>query len=305
MQVSREVRKRLAQVVGNLICSCIENARSVPYLLDQEEVVNILVGNPALFEKLVREEQSNRVEFSKNTLTARLDATKELDRFEALDTLDMSFTGSLESDADLAPILEQINQLCRAFAAYISNTVTVFEREFELFMEKYRQSLLRTGAADRAIDFSPEEMADLEARSAGYLASGQYVQAFLFGRLVSAEAITGRLIRLPSPGYSFTENLIHDASRDPNLFPALVRFILRASYVSQGSWDDLFGVLLRLVDRQPGDFNRTMFVDLIERDAIFTCNLLRESFTKLRRWPPVKRREAIETRLEDYRQIHG
>ncbi|MBM3790516.1 MAG: hypothetical protein FJW35_09230, partial [Acidobacteria bacterium] len=145
MQVSQEIKDKLSVVLGNLIVRCIEDARTVPYVLDQDEAVDILVRTPHLFMKLVREEHSGRAELAREKLTARLDAISELGQFEALDAYDMSFYGPMESDADLSPVMNRIIHLTRTFVVYVSNTVTVFEKEFDSFVHKLRQSLQLAG----------------------------------------------------------------------------------------------------------------------------------------------------------------
>ncbi|HYK91039.1 MAG TPA: hypothetical protein VE398_19865 [Acidobacteriota bacterium] len=297
MQASQELREKLVLVIGNLICRCIEEARKVPYILDQEEVVRILVENPRLFEKLVRDEQLESTEFSKEKLTARLDTLRELGQFEALDTWDMSFSGRIESNADLAPILKQVNQLSRTFAVYVSNTLAIFEREFELFMEKFHQSLQRAGVTARSMELTTKDLSGLARRAEPYLTSGQFLQAFSFDRLLNSQVITKDAIIVPSPGYSFKRDLMQGALKDVKPFSPLVKFILRVSYISQGTWNELFDVLVNLVDTQPGRFSRAELIDLIQQDIIFTCNLLCEPLANIKDWSPAKRSAAIEKKL--------
>ncbi len=42
MQASVEIRKKLALLIGNLLCRCIREARFIPHVLTQEEVIDIL-----------------------------------------------------------------------------------------------------------------------------------------------------------------------------------------------------------------------------------------------------------------------
>jgi len=298
MQVSQEIKDKLSVVLGNLIVRCIEDARTVPYVLDQDEAVDILVRTPHLFMKLVREEHSGRAELAREKLTARLDAISELGQFEALDAYDMSFYGPMESDADLSPVMNRIIHLTRTFVVYVSNTVTVFEKEFDSFVHKLRQSLQLAGMTPKAVEFAPSDMAGLEMRAEDYVTSGRFLQAFLFGRLLGSEAITRQVIDLPFSNYSFNENLIRIAARDPARLRDLVRFVLRACYVSQGSWEDLFAVLARLARQEPDLCDPDMLVETIERDAVFSCNFLREPFTALKQRSPEDRRTALREAME-------
>jgi hypothetical protein len=297
VHVSQAVRDRLVLVIGNLICRSIDEARKVPYILDQEEAVQILVNNPDLFARLVRDEHLDRTEYSSEKLTAKLDTLKELGQFEVLDTCDMSFTGAMTSDADLSPILEHINRLTRTFMVYVGNTITILEKEFELFLGKFRHSLQRMNTNFREIRLTQEDMAQLRRRPESYLAAGHFLQAFAFVRLLNSDVVTKEaLIILPS-GSSFSEDLIASARKNPELYNNLVKFILRVSYVSQGSWHELFDTLVDLVNRQPELYNRESLLNLIEQDGIFTCNLLRESFGNLRSFTPAERRRTIASCL--------
>jgi len=301
MEASREVRKKLAVVIGNLICRCIEEARYVPYILGQDEVIEMIVRNPEAFQKLVQEEQCDRTEYSTGTLTAKLDALAELGQFESFDGFDMSFCSRNESEANLAPAIEKINHLTRTFNVYVGNTVTLFEKEFEAFTEKFREQLSRAGMDLRVIGFTTEDMADLEKTALSYQDSGQMLQAFMFERLLSCHVITKQFVSLPE-GYSLGERLIENAVRSPALFPATVKFIMRVSYVSQGGWEDLFTLLVRIVDFEADESCRSRLIDLLEQDAMFSCNLLCAGFADLKRRTPLERRAAIDRSLQAWKQ---
>lgn len=301
MQPSQDVRQKLVTVIGNLICRCIEDACKIPYILGQDQVVEMLVGNPAFFAELVRDEHRDRTEFSSDRLTAKLDAVAELGQLEALNAFDLSFSGRIATDADLDPILNLINQLTRIFTVYTGNTVTIFEKEFQLFMEKLRQSLLQSGMVLKATDLTDDDMAGLEKKAEGYLYAGQFLQAFLFNRLLHADVITRELVRLPSPARTLTRQFLRSALEDASLRPSLVTFILRICYVSQGAWQDLFDMLVLLADREPELCPDSLLIDKIEQDGVFCCNLLCESFANLTKWPTAERRAAIENRIEDWK----
>jgi hypothetical protein len=303
MQPTPEVRQKLVTVIGNLICRCIEEACKIPYILEQEQVVEMIVDNPTFFAELVRDEHQDRTGFANDRLTAKIDAAAELGQFDALDAFDMSFSGLIATDADLEPVLELVNQLTRIFPVYTGNTVTIFEKEFQLFMEKLRQSLARSGMALKAVDLTAEDMAELERKAEGYLVAGRFLQAFLFDRLLHAEVITKELVRLPCPVYTLTRQFLRSALGDEEMRQPLVKFILRACYVSQGGWQDLFDMLVELSQCEPHLCPRALLTDKIQQDVVFCCNLLCESFANLRKWTAAERCAAIEKRIGDWKKI--
>ncbi len=290
-------------VIGGLICRCIEEARKVPYILEQEQVVKILVDNPAFFAELILDEFRDRTEIACDRLTAQMDAVADLGQFDALDAFDLSFSGPLITDDDLEPVLQLINRLTRAFDVYTGNAVTIFEREFQLFMEKLRQSLAQSGMALQSADLMAEDVDRLEKKAEGYLSAGRFLQAFLFDRLLHAEVITKELVSLPCPPYTLSRQLLKTALRDAGLREHLVGFVLRASYVSQGSWQDLLDMLVELSEREPGLCPKARLVDRMHMDGIFCCNLLCESFANLRSWPAAQRLAAIEERVAGWTKI--
>ncbi len=297
MDASQEVREKLVLVLGNLLCRCIEEARKVPYILDPDDAVQILIENPQHFERLVLDEQLDRTEFSSENLTARLDTFEELEQFKSLDAWDMSFSGRLEAAADLSPIVDRVNQLSRTFSVYVSNMITIFEREFALFVEKFRRSLRLTGMPIRAIELTSDDMAGLATRAKSYLFAGQFVQAFSFDRLLNCHVIDKDALIVPYPGYSVSQELMRSTLKVAGLFRPLVKFILRLTYISQNTWHELFEMLLRLVDAQCDLQTRNALVELIQEDIIFACNLLHEPFADVQHWTPDQRRAAIEAKL--------
>ncbi len=285
-------------VIGNMICRCIEDARRIPYILTQEQVIEILVENPMHFAELVRDEHYDGTMFSDERLTAKLDATAELGQLEALDGFDLSFAGRIAEGADLDAVLNLVNQLTRTFTVYTGNAITIFEKEFQLFMEKLRQSLLQSGMVLKTTDLTDEDIAGLESKAGTYLHAGQFLQAFLFDHMLHAQVITRELVILPPSARTFTLQFMRSALRDTSLRPSLLRFILRVCYVSQGAWTELFDKLVQLADAEPDLCPKIMLVDKIEQDGIFCCNLLCESFETLIQWSPAERRTAIENRIE-------
>ncbi len=290
-------------VIGDLICRCIEEARNIPYILEQEQVVKILVDNPAFFAELVREEHRDRTDFANDRLTAKIDAVVELGQFEALDAFDLSFSGPIASDADLDPVLNLINQLTRTFTVYTGNTITIFEKQFQVFMEKLRQSLAKSGMDLKAVDLTADDMTGLKKKAEPYLATGRFLQAFMFERLLHAEVITKELVRLPGPGYALTLQCLGEALANQKLRQPLVTFILRACYVSQGCWQDLFDMLVELSKREPALCPGDLLMERINQDLVFCCNLLCETLANLRKRPPADRRAAIEERIGGWGRI--
>jgi hypothetical protein len=281
----------MAVMFGNLICRCIHDARMIPYILNQEEVIKLLVDDPSRFQELVQQEHFAQTEYSKKDLTLKLDVLEELGRFESLDAVKMPFWTGME--ADLGPILDLTNQLTRTFAVYIGNASTLFDKSFEEFMDKFRQSLRQAGQTIQAIDFNIEDVAILEESAEAYLYKGEFLQAFTFDRLLSSQVMIKQVVNIPIPGLLLRENLIRRALKDANLSASLIQFILRASYISHGAWGDLFPILVALIHKEPALCQSERLIDFIERDVVFSCNLLCKSYAELSRWPSAQRRAAI------------
>jgi hypothetical protein len=297
MDASVEIRKKLATLIGHLISRCINEARMIPAVLHREEVINMLVDDPELFAKLVREEHADKTELSKQDLTIKLDAVAELAKLDTLEAFDKPFWDGPE--VDLQPILERTNQLTRTFAVYLGNAATLFDREVEIFMNKFRQSLQQAGMTMRTVDFSLEDMATFEDVTATYFDSGESLQAFTFEKLLSSQIMMKQVVTLPH-GYSLREQLIRRALRDPKLLPSIIRFVIRISYISQGSWDDMVPILLRIMQEERIKGATAKLVAAIEQDIVFSCNLLCRSYEELRQFTTDQRRRAIEGSLDYY-----
>ncbi len=299
MQGSAEIREKLATLIGHLISRCIQDARMIPAVLHRDEVINILVDDPALFQKLVQEEQAEKRELSKQDLTIKLDAVKELGNLDKIEALEQSFWDAPK--VDLAPIMDAANQLTRTFSVYLGNASTLFDRSFEEFMDKFRRSLNQAGLTLRTFDFTADDVKVLETHAMSYIRAGEFLQAFIFDRLLSSQIMIKQLVNLPAEGFSLRENLIRRALQDPNLYPELTKFIIRISYISQGSWDDLFPVLARIVIQGPALCSLKDLVGFIERDVFFSCNLLCRSYEEIRLLPGDQRRRSIESSLGKYK----
>jgi len=298
MQVSVEIRQKLATLIGRLICRCIDEARMIPTVLQREEIINILVDDPALFEKLVRDEHAGHSELSKEDLTVKLDAIAELQKVDELTAFEEKHWNGAE--IDLKPILDLVNQLTRTFAVYIGNAATLFDKSFEEFMSKFRQSLQRAGMTLHAVDFSMDDATIFENTAAAYLDDSEFLRAFVFDKLLSSQIMMKQVVNLPPAGFALRENLLRRALKDPKLFSGAIKFVLRVSYLSQGSWDDMVPILIRLVREEAGIGGFAQLIDHVERDIVFSCNLLCNSYAEIRQWPASRRRQAIESGLENY-----
>ena len=282
MQTAAEIRKKLSTVIGQILSRCIDDARMVPTVLNREEMIQVLMDDPSLFQKLVQEEHAGESELSKDDLTVRLDAIAELGKLDRLEAFEESFWDGPE--ADLTPIMDLTNQLTRTFAVYMGNAATLFDKAFEEFM-----------------DFTLDDVAILEEKATSHLSEGDFLRAFTFERLLRSQIMMKQLVSLPTTGFSLHENLIRKAMDDTQLFPELAKFVIRVSYISQGSWDDLFPVLARLVFRKADESSLEQLVRFIEQDVFFSCNLLCSSYAEIRQLPAAQRRLAIERGIEKYR----
>ena len=213
MQASAEIRKKLAMLIGSLISRCIQEARMIPHVLNRDEVIDILVADPALYEKLVRDEHTGKTELSKEDLTVKVDVARELEKLDKIEAFDRSFWDG--PDVDLSPILDRTNQLTRTFAVYLGNASTLFDREFEDFMNKFRQSLQRSGMALKTVDFTLDDVAVLETNAVSYVSAGEFLQAFTFDRLLGSQIMIKQVVNLPGEGFALRENLIRHALQDP------------------------------------------------------------------------------------------
>jgi hypothetical protein len=299
MQAADEIRKKLATLIGQIIFRCIGDARMIPTVLNRDEVVNLLIDDPAMFQKLVQDEHASKSELSKEDLTINIDAVAELGKLDKLKALEESFWDGPE--VDLTPIMDLTNQLTRTFAVFVGNAATLFDKAFEEFMDKFRQSLQKAGMSLKTFDFTLDDVVILEENAKSQLISGDFLQAFTFERLLRSQIMMKQLVNLPATGYSLRENLIRSSLDNPQLFAELTRFVIRVSYISQGSWDDLFAGLARIVYRMPDESRQEQLIHFIEQDVFFSCNLLCSSYVEIRQLTAAQRRLAIERGLQKYR----
>jgi hypothetical protein len=106
------------------------------------------------------------------------------------------------------------------------------------------------------------------------------------------------IVQFPSRDYSLAHRLIQNAPKDVVFFTELIKFILRACYISQDLWFHLFVHLVELADEDPKKFRRSLLVHWIEQDSVFCCNFLQETYDGLRWWTSNQRKDAIENMLE-------
>ncbi len=270
----------------------------IPTVLNRDEVINMLIDDPALFQKLVQDEHAGKSALSKEDLTYNVDAAAELAKLDKLEAFEESFWEGPE--VDLTPIMDLTNQLTRTFAVFVGNAATLFDKQFEEFMDKFRQSLQSAGMSLKAFDFTPDDVAILEDNATSHLSEGDFLQAFTFERLLRSQVMMKQLVTLPKTGFSLRASLIRTALNDENLFPKLTKFVIRISYISQGSWEDLFADFAALVSRQSDKSRLEQLIQFVEQDVFFSCNLLCNSYAEIRRLTTVQRRLAIERSLQKY-----
>jgi len=299
MQTTDEIRKKLATLIGQIISRCISDARMIPTVLNRDEIIDILVDDPALFQKLVQDEHIGKSELSKQDLTINLDAVEELSKLDKLEAFEASFWEGPE--VDLNPIMDLTNQLTRTFAVFVGNAATLFDKQFEEFMDKFRQSLQSAGMSLKAFDFTLDDVEILEENATSYLSAGDFLQAFTFERLLRSQVMMKQLVTLPKTGFSLRGSLIRTAMNDQDLFPKLAKFVIRASYISQGSWEDLFADFAALVSGKSDKSRLERLIQFVEQDVFFSCNLLCNSYAEIRRLTTAQRRLAIESGLQKYK----
>jgi hypothetical protein len=294
--LSQTARKKLALVIGRLICRSIEAARNIPYVLERDEVIDILVRDPDRFTSLINQEQAGKTQFSTETLTDQLDAAGGLGQLEVLDRYDMSFGTANSTEEDLKPAVDEIHQLTRLFAVYLGNTITLFEKEFDTFVGKLNSSLHGVDQPLEHVSLNARDMIEIQQFAENYLNSGKYLQAFLVDRLLSTHVVSRKLISIPE-GYSIATKLIGQIWEKGNAAQPFLKFLLRATYVSQGGWEDYFSAVVQFAAlRIPW---RSDLIGAIERDAIFCCNFLCDSFGNLKRLSSTELHSTIESALRD------
>ncbi|MDR1727119.1 MAG: hypothetical protein LBT74_04210 [Acidobacteriota bacterium] len=296
MDTSAQIRRKLATLIGRLLDRCLDEARMIPTVLHRDEAIDILVNDPARFARLVQEEDAGKTELSRVDLTVKFDAGVDLGK------LNRAVSPPLWGDheADLGPILDDANHWVRTFSVYFGNAVTLFDKEFGKFIAKFRNSLEQSGMSLQVVDFTTEDAEVLENAASAHFAAGEFLYAFAFERLLGSQIMIRQVVNLP-PGFSLRERLMRNALRDAEFAPALMRFVLRISHVSQGTWGDLVPPLVRLAGETSGEKGMEALVDAAERDVVFSCNLLERPYEDIRRLPHDERRRLLRARLDALR----
>jgi len=294
MDTSAQIRRKLATLIGRLLDRCLDEARMIPTVLHRDEAIDILVKDPMRFAELVREEADSKIELSRIDLTVKHDAAAEIGELNRGEAPPQPLWDGPE--ADLAPVLGKANRWARTFSVYFGNAVTLFDREFGLFIAKFRDSLEQSGMSLRTVDFTPEDAEVFVEAALARVAAGEFLQAFAFERLLGSQIMVRQVVNLPA-GFSLRERLMRRALREAAA-PALTRFVMRISHVSQGAWSDMVPLLARLAAEESGESGMEALVDAAEQDAAFSCNLLERSYGEIRALPSAERRRAMRARLQ-------
>jgi hypothetical protein len=181
--------------------------------------------------------------------------------------------------------------------AYISNIITTFEKSYEQFLDRYRQSMQGMSQKVDVVQITWDDLGGVRQAAESMLAGGEFIQSFSLGRLLDPEVIASDLIHFPSADDSLARLLLVNAPQDVDKFRRLAKFILRASYISHNHWQDIFQVLAELAEQDPQRYHREDLISLIEQDSVFCCNLLHMTYESLFSWTPEDRRLAIEQAL--------
>jgi hypothetical protein len=293
MENSQSVKEKLVLVLLNLACRAIDEAKRVPYQIEQDNIVDILINEPALYQQMILEGDLDGRGIPQGKLLVKLNILGQIEEFVSLDRFDMSFGDSSELQINHGPIFAQINLLTKLFMAYHRNMVTTFEKEHNQFLSRYRKTIEDNGQIVEFVEIKPEELTAVKDMAEGHLGNGRYIEAFSLGKLFDPELIKKGPLRFAATGPSILEGIIRRAPVNKPGFIGLVKFALRACYLSHNEWNEVFDCLSALAEEEPNRYSRDLMVDLIDSDFVFACNLLHRPFDELRAWPVSQRREAI------------
>ena len=297
MRSSGTVKDKLVRVVLNLARRSIDEARKVPYVVEQDNVVDLFINHPDLYQRLVAEGQLEGDGVPLGKMLVKLDILAEIEEFRSLDRYLVGINGSNHLESDLESLSSQVNSLTKLFLAFHGNMVAIFEREYDHFLERVQKSLDENDGKLQPLMLDQSDFEEVRRTAETYLVEQRFIEAFSLGKLFHPEIIKNLLFRFPQPEHSLIEDLIRESTRDEPTYYSLVKFILRASYLSHNLWSDLFSALLKLVDQDPGMYRRPMVLDILEQDLVFCCNLLHSSYDQLRTLSPEQRRTAVEASL--------
>jgi len=302
MSEQDRIKEKLILVLINLISRAIEDARKVPYVMEQDNLVDILINNPDIYQQMVLEGQIEGDGMPTGKVVVKLDILSQMQEFELLDQYDMTLASMAGHQESSSPVFNQINLLSKMFMAYISNMITTFEKSYEDFLERYRRTMRDAGQPVELVEISWEDLKNVRKSAEGMLACGHFIEAFSFGRLFDPEVVASDLFHFPAADDSLAQMLLLKPPSDIDQYRRLVKFILRVCYISHNHWQDIFFTLADLAEREPERYRRPLLVEMIDQDSVFCCNLLHQTTESLLGWTPAQRQEAIEKALAQ-RQI--
>lgn len=298
MSEQDRIREKLILVLINLISRAIEDARKVPYLMEQDNLVDILINNPDIYQQMVLDGQMEEEGMPTGKVVVKLDILSQMQEFELLDQYDMTLSGMAGQEESSSPVFNQINLLSKMFMAYISNMITTFEKSYEDFLERYRRTLRDAGQQVELVEISWDDLENVRKSAEGMLTSGHFIEAFSFDRLFDPDVVASDLIHFPVAEDTLARRLLLKPPPDVDQYRRLVKFILRACYISHNHWQDIFFALADLADQEPERYHRPLLIELIDEDSVFCCNLLHQTTESLLGWTAAQRQEAIEKALE-------
>ncbi len=294
---SNRIKRTLVAVIISLTRKSIEEAAVVPYVMEQDKLVDLFLQNPASYRNFLANGGLGGQSNSEGRMIVKENILAELGEFKSMDQFDLSFDRMMDQEEARIPVFNQVTMLTRMFSAYVSNVVTVFEEEYNNFLRRYRQAIQAAGQELRAIELGNDDLADLERAAKTRFVQGEFLGAFAYDRIFNPEVLKDDVLLFPQTSYSLGRRLIETAPKDAAFFTELIKFLLRASYISHNLWFDLLAHLIQLAESDPHKFRRTLLVHWIEQDSVFCCNLLQETYDALRWWTSNQRKNAIERTL--------
>jgi len=284
-------------VIISLTRKSIEEAAIVPYVVEQDKLVDMFLQNPGSYQNIVMQGRFEGGGSSDGKTIVKEDILSELDEFKSLDQFDLSFDRMMDQEQVRIPVFSQVTALVRMFSAYVSNVMTVFEEEYNSFLRRYRHALHAAGQELHPIELGNEDLTDLERAAKARLVKGEFIGAFAYDRIFNPEVMKEQVIRFPQKNYSLGKRMIETAPKDSAFFTELIKFLLRCCYISHNLWFDLLAHMIYLAENEPQKYRRTLLVHWIEQDSVFCCNLLQETYDSLRWWTSNQRKDAIEKTL--------
>jgi len=294
---SNRIKRTMVSVITSLTRKSIEEAGVVPYVVEQDKLVDLLINNPDRYQDIVLGGKVDETVTGQGIMIVKEDILQELGEFKGLDAFDLSFDRMMDQESVRLPVFAQINSQCRMFAAYVSNMITIFEEEYANFLRRYRQALHAAGQELRLVKLDLEDLSDLEKAAKARMVDGKFLTAIAYDRLFNPEVMREQILQFPRSDYSLARRMIENAPKDVAFSTELIKFLVRACYISQNQWFDLLAILIELAEADPKRYRRSQLVHWIEQDSVFCCNLLQETYDSLRWWKAGQRKDAIENSL--------